>query len=89
MEVARLDTVGPSEVDLLSRLLRGYRVRRETRSCAVRGVSVTPDGRRLDVIIEGAATRQVSIDLPEEFNPRENAHVVWLLGWLERVALES
>jgi hypothetical protein len=83
-----VNTVGPSEFDLLSRLLKGYRVRREARSCEVRFVSLTAD-RRLDVIIEGAATRQVSIDLPVEFNPRENAHVVWLLGWLERVALEA
>ena len=80
--------VGLSDFQSLSRLLQGYRVRHEAHAWSIRSVTLEPNGR-LGVGVEGSGRRCFSIDLPADFNPRDNEHRAWLLGVVERTLLDA
>jgi hypothetical protein len=77
-----------SEFEYLSRKLQGYRVRRDAQTWSVERAALDDDGR-LAVEVGGETKRRLVTDLPPDFDPHDNEHLAWLLGWIEHCVLDS
>jgi hypothetical protein len=77
-----------SDFEYLSRKLQGYRVRREAQTWSVERAAIGADGR-LAVEVGGETKRRLVTDLPPDFDPHDNEHLAWLLGWIEHSVQET